>query len=231
MVGSKSIPDLDAPPLKKRKPMPRGYLTVETSEFMLKYLGIRDIFGDPIDVGKNGQNVFSSKRALPYHQDIKRYFHPTGERTFINLPDIRKKLGEQGISSNLWLFSPYESPYPSKMVDVYGPTPGRGLKQFGLENALPFGVDFVWQWVADANTPMSLGKRVGRATVTGSVGVVSGLATNAALKLLGVSLTGPWGWAIAIGSSIFVGATAENWATNWFHEAIVPTTQDFREIK
>lgn len=50
----------------------------------------------------------------------------------------------------------------------------KALRKNGLDTALPFAVDAAWQIVADWQTPMPFGYRIGRVAVSAGVGLASG---------------------------------------------------------
>jgi hypothetical protein len=110
---------------------------------------------------------------------------------------------------------------------------GRAAKWFRkgfLDNALPFGVDFLWQFGTDLGTDMPFNYRVGRATVAGLAGLGAGFAagglaigTAELLAMAGiVTLGGPAIGLLGLGIGIFIGVTIEKTVVDRINEAKFP---------
>jgi len=104
------------------------------------------------------------------------------------------------------------------------------LRRGFLDNALPFGVDFLWQIGTDSGTDMPLDYRFGRATVAGLVGLGTGIAAGGlamgATELLAmagiVTLGAPAIGLLGVGIGIVIGMTIEKTLVDRINEAKFP---------
>jgi hypothetical protein len=179
-------------------------------------LGFFDVSA-PIQRGYGGRSLFSS-RGLVEQVGENAYRTATGEIIDLN------SLGYGG--NTRWLrnihFRAEVVPYSKLWYPL-----GRELNPVArsiLGEALPFGIDAAFQLAMDWNTDMPVEYRLGRAGVSGTIGVTSGILTGAALTwawgAAGLA-GGPPAWAV-IGVGIIVGITIEQTTSDSINDVLFP---------
>jgi hypothetical protein len=185
-------------------------------------LGFFDVSA-PIQRGYGGRSLFSSRGLV----------EQVGENAYRTATDEIIDLNSLGYGGNTrWLrnihFRAEVVPYSKLWYPL-----GRELNPVArsiLGEALPFGIDAAFQLAMDWNTDMPVEYRLGRAGVSGLVGLGAGYGTGlaAAWAWGAVGLAGgPPAW-LVIGSGIVVGVTVEAWTSETLNEWLFPVERDNR---
>jgi hypothetical protein len=201
-----------------------GRLSLEAAQGTLDRANLLRYFeGGTSSLGSHNRRAFGSRELV--ERIGRNVYRTVGGETI----DLHGLMNDPRISPR-WLrnVSLGSTAMPIPMLREV-PALGRftGLARFGL-NALPFGVDAVWQAATDWETDMPVGYRIGRVGVAVGVGYGAGeFAAWAAAAILGVE-TAP-AWAV-IGVGVIVGVTVEEWIREGINDWWFPADSE-RQIE